>query len=112
MTTTPQPRNVHPIDMAAQELWDAVQSRIEYLRGRIAGPTPVGTRKMTARDWARQILQMPPDKMLQLMDTLPQTSPAFATAFDMLGAHGMALLPYLQPQMNAPEPQPGGQEGF
>lgn len=104
---------LHPLDQMAQALYDGLQSDIDFLQVALAGPTSVGTRKLSSREWANKLVQMNPQAMQQLMaQQVGSASPIFATALDNLGAHGMSLLPYLQPgQLTPPssvQPTSGG----
>lgn len=97
MAAPQQPGGVHDLDLFTQQLYDAVEAKVAFLQERFRGPTPVGTRKLSSREWARRLYQMRPDQMAQLMARTSEDSPIFANALDRLGAHGLALLPYLQP---------------
>lgn len=104
---------IHPLDQLAQELYDGLQTDISFLQAALGGPTAVGTRKLTAREWAKRIPEMEPEAMRQLMaQNVGSSSPIFSTALDSLGAHGMTLLPYLQPGPLGPltsvQPTSGG----
>ena len=108
--TAQRPNNVHEIDLLAQDLYDEVHAMIGHLRGQLAGPTPVGTKRMSPREWARKLMSMSPSETYRLLTQLSPESPVFATALEHLGAHGLALLPYLQP--NDIMPPPGPPTGF
>lgn len=104
---------VHPLDEMAQALYDGLESDISFLQAALGGPTAVGTQKLSSREWARKLVEMQPEAMRQLMaQRVGSPSPIFATALDQLGAHGMSLLPYLQPgQLGPPtavQPTSGG----
>jgi hypothetical protein len=104
---------MHPLDEMAQELYDGLQSDADFLQAALAGPTSVGTRKLSSAEWAKKLVTMQPEAMRQLMaQHVGSTSPIFKTALDQLGAHGMSLLPYLQPGALTPptavQPTSGG----
>ncbi len=104
---------IHPLDQMAQELYDGLQADISFLQAALAGPTAIGTQRLSTREWANKLVQMQPEAMRQLMaQRVGSPSPLFATALDMLGAQGMSLLPYLQPGAITPptavQPTSGG----
>jgi hypothetical protein len=95
--STQNPQGVHEIDQLSQDLFERIEDLVGYLQESIAGPAPVGTKKVTPREQARKLMSMRPDQVAQLMAQAPPQAPIFTTALDQLGAHGLALLPYLQP---------------
>lgn len=104
-----RPKTVHPIDLQAQALYDRVQAQIAYIRQRFDIPVPVGQPKISAGERARAMMGMRPELIAQLIAQKPLTDPLFSTAFDKLGAHSLALLPYLTGGMpEAPPPQQQG----
>jgi len=104
-----RPRNVHPIDLQAQALYDRVQKQIAYIRERFDIPVPVGQPKISAGERARAMMGMRPELIAQLIAQRPLSEPIFSTALDKLGAHSLALLPYLTGGMpEAPPPYDQG----
>lgn len=108
-------RKIHPLDELAQELYDTLQGDIEMLQAAFAGPVPVGTRRVTPSEVARTVMQMTPVETAEVAASAPADSPVFTTALERLGAHGLVLLPYLQPGILGPEgaaaPTSRGPEG-
>lgn len=104
---------IHPLDEMAQALYDGLESDIGFLQAALAGPTSIGTKKLSSREWARKLVEMQPESMRQLQaQHVGSASPIFSTALDLLGAQGMSLLPYLQPGPISPhtavQPTSGG----
>ncbi len=103
---------VHNLDVLAQRLYERLQRYALAGQERLAGPTAVGTRKLSTREMARKLLEMSPEEMQRLMAQTPAGRQLFSTAFDQLGPHALALLPYLQPGALLPEPEVGEGEMF
>lgn len=103
-----RPAGVHDLDWMAHQLYERLGARTSYLQKKLAGPAPVGKRKMNASQWARQLTKMTAGQTAQLLTQMPERNPIMSTALDKLGGHGLALLPYLQP---AGTPYPPTDEG-
>ena len=101
--STQQPSGIHELDLLAQRLYEELERDALFLQRALAGPAPVGTRKMTATQWAKRLMKMDPASAQMQMAQLPGNMPAAASIMDQLGPFGLALLPYLQPTALLPE---------
>lgn len=102
MSTQP-PSGVHEIDLLAQRLYEEIERDALFLQKALAGPAPVGTRKLTPSQWAKRLMKMDTASAQMQMAQLPGNMPAAASIMDQLGPFGLALLPYLQPTALLPE---------
>jgi len=106
---------VHELDLLAQDLYELLQGDVEYLQASLAGPTPVGTRKVSPRDFAKRVFEMTHEEVAAALAQASPQTPLAAMALERLGAHGLALLPYLQPEPTSPAgvmQAPAGEEIF
>lgn len=95
--TAQRPSGVHDLDVLAQLLFEGIEADALFLQKALAGPAPVGTRKLTANQWAKQLMSLDPAAAQMRLGQLPPNVPAAGAIMDQLGAFGLALLPYLQP---------------
>lgn len=112
MTDERKPSGVHNIDWRAHRLQKRLQARIDIGKRFLRGTTTVGTRKLTKNQTVEKLMSMSPEQMGQLMSTLGPSNKIMTTALSELGPHGLALLPYIQPQHQAlaPPQQQGGDD--
>lgn len=102
MSTQP-PAGVHELDLLAQRLYEELERDAVFLQKALAGPAPVGTRKLTPSQWAKHLMKLDPASARMRLAQLAPDVPAAASIMDQLGPFGLALLPYLQPTALLPE---------
>lgn len=85
----------HYIDDLAQEVWEAVQVRIGWIKAQIAGPVPVGFRKVPPKQQDDLEFDQLLATALGQQGMMAGLSPNLQAAADVLGDYSEVLGPYL-----------------
>ena len=98
----PHTGDVHPIDLLADEFWQTVQRRVEWVRAAAGGPVTVGTRRPSRQEMMREFLSMAPEERIELGQRR-DISGVRKVLFDTLGDHALNLLPHIGVPMTSDE---------
>jgi len=90
------------MDQLAQRLYEAINTRASWVESALAGPTPVGTKKVPAPPVTDE--SMPElDIVNRLLGIEAGLGPHIEMAAQKLGSHAAVLAPYFLQDMEAGE---------
>ncbi len=98
----PHRNDVHQLDVLAQEFWEALQLRVEWVREAVSGPVTVGTKKPTRQELMRKFLEMPTEEKVQAGQRSDLRG-VRSVLFSLLGDHALNILPHIGAPMVAPD---------